>query len=192
MDKGIKDEIREKSLAIVIRALSIDLDNNSDSLFLTIEQLVNKEIEAIDIKLSNMDPHLSYPLAVYKNVIKKMIKEVITKRRESLQNYIDNVTLENNKLTEYVDRIDEQATNDKKVINTGLSNLISSIIKKQQFNQRAKRYVLTSFSPSFLDKINIAFKNRNETLKNNSATNLGKLNVIRNKVLKKEVKKEII
>jgi hypothetical protein len=183
VEKGIKQEIEEKSLAIVIRALSIDLENNSESLSLTIDQLISGEIEAIDTKLKNMDDHLTCSFAACEITIKKIVQRLIIDRQKALRDYINEVTLENNRLPRYIAKIDDQAKADKRTIALNLSGIITDITCDYKFNNRAKKYVLSNFLPNFVDKITNTFKNRNETLRNNATINLNKISLIKSKVL---------
>ncbi|NLA33711.1 MAG: hypothetical protein GX861_02460 [Tenericutes bacterium] len=183
MESKIKKELVFKNLEIIKRALLIDLESNNEILLITLNQLIEKETNNINIKTLRMDPNLKDWIGNYKQIIKNTIHEILIQRNDILSNYINDINLKGKGIKSYIKEIDDLAINNRNRIISNVKIIVSNMVEEQPFNKRIQKYILKNFSNNFTNKVIQAFQNRNENLKNNSIANLSKYETIKNKVL---------
>ena len=172
-EEEIKKQLEVKNKEIYINKLNLDLNNNIDSLVLTIDNLLNKITEeSINYILGIAESFLE------KDVIEKDIKDYFNDLHEALMNYLDIkkkeieklITNNENNFIEILKKENDKLNN--KLYNYYENNINNLNIKIQSYyndpfcNERINNYLTNSLKEKLLDKINETIKSRDIILIN--------------------------
>ena len=172
-EEEIKKQLEVKNKEIYINKLNLDLNNNVDSLILTLDGLLNKIINESINQIINISESFNN-----KEIIEKNIKDYFNLFNEELINNLDQKKKETEKIIKCnLNNFKEILEKENDKINNKLYNYYSNNInllnnKIQSYyddsfcKQRINNYLTNSLKEKLLDKIKETIKGRDIILIN--------------------------
>lgn len=189
MNKDIREQFEEKNCEILNNKLTVDLNNNSDSLNITIENAINLHMIKLEKSLSSIvdEEKIKVDMNEFKTIfteerplLKEALLELVKGRRLDLLDYLSTrKAYEETYLEDYLQKIDEtknkfgedlRAITNEKI----LSEFGNKIIKACNFKEEEEKEKISSSIIINLQQPLIETISDNNDLRSNNLKNFSK------------------
>ena len=217
MTISINEMFDEKNLALFINNLIVNLDNNTETLTLTVKNIIMIEIAKLLSSLKKI--YGKYDVKFTEEKLKELLNStkkdlfedigvIIENRRSSNKEFVEKETLKINKnyLKSYHKHIDKTEESFEEIVNIGIKedtdvNLYENLIsmypsKNEEMHFELLKIINIDFTNTLISRVVDENKHRNKTLKNMSEAayekylELSKSTSLINKDTKVYIKKE--
>ncbi|MGN0973361.1 MAG: hypothetical protein ACI4OT_01320 [Bacilli bacterium] len=194
-DKEIKEMFLKKNKEIIKNKLTLDIDNNIDSLVATMENIIYLEFGIYKEKIFNIDVEkinrkkVNSILNGYQEYLNNKIKELINLKKEACSDFIDEDNLDKG-INEY-EAILDSTTNDieNKLLNLIMGyideNIISNIVSEEWYldnDNKINFYLNEKLGKDIFDKVILQLKDRDKIIYNNAQESYEKYLILNNNI----------